>query len=199
MTAEDRAPDSTDASPVSRILHGWRPGDESTMEELVPLVYGELRRLAASQMRSERGNHTLQPTALVHEAYARLVNVDIPWRDRGHFFAVAARMMRRILVDHARAKGSEKRGGGLVHVELDEPIVEVAGPNSAPASGIEELDEALESLAARDERKARALELHYFAGLTHQQIADVLDISLATVDRDLRMGRAWLRRALSEA
>jgi RNA polymerase sigma factor (TIGR02999 family) len=194
MTNSERKSAPCDASPVSRILHDWGAGDNDAVERLVPLVYSELRQLAASQMRSERSNHTLQPTALVHEAYARLVNVDVPWSNRRHFFAVAARMMRRILVDHARSRGSAKRGGDLVRVELDQPGADLASPES----GIEELDEALEALSARDERKARALELHYFAGLSHQQIAEVLEISLATVDRDLRMGRAWLRRALTD-
>lgn len=186
-------PDSTDPSPVSRLLRDWGAGDPTCLERLLPLVYRELRHLAAAEMRGERKGHTLQPTALVHEAYARLVNVDVPWQDRGHFFSVAARMMRRILIDHARAKGRVKRGGEFVHSSLDQPGIDVA----LEEHGIEDLDRALTALAKRDERKARTLELHYFAGLTHAQISQAMRVSPATVDRDLRFGRAWLRRELS--
>jgi RNA polymerase sigma factor (TIGR02999 family) len=158
----------------------------------MPLVYEELRQLAAARMRGERKDHTLQPTALVHEAFTRLVDSDVPWVDRGHFFAVAATTMRRILVDHARARGRAKRGGNVIHVSLEDSREDPPGP-----IGIEALDDALCALAGFDERKARIIELHYFAGLTHPEIASALDLSPSTVDRDLRLARAWLRRELS--
>ncbi len=187
--------DSRDLSPVTRLLLDWRSGGAQAAEELVPLVYDELRRLAAAQMSGERSGHTLQPTALVHEAFTRLVNVDVPWQDRGHFFSVAARMMRRILVDHARSRGRAKRGGGMVKVSLEETLSQPA----APEAGVEELDDALEALSAVDERKVRVIEMHYFAGLTHTDIAQALELSPSTVDRDLRLARAWLKREMDHA
>lgn len=177
---------------VTQILRDWREGDPEAMEALIPLVYDELHQLAAARMRNERSDHTLQPTALVHEAFTRLVDADVPWQDRGHSFAVAARTMRRVLVDHARGRGRAKRGGDVVHVSLDESREAAA----APLGGIGALDDALEALAAFDERKARIVELHYFGGLTHPEIARALDLSPSTVDRDLRLARAWLRREL---
>ena len=158
----------------------------------MPLVYEELRQLAAVRMRSERSDHTLQPTALVHEAFTRLVESDVPWQDRGHFYAVAARTMRRVLVDHARGRSRAKRGGDVVRVSIEDAREDPA----APAFGIEVLDDALAALAAFDERKARIVDLHYFAGLTHPEIAAALELSPSTVDRDLRLARAWLRREL---
>jgi RNA polymerase sigma factor (TIGR02999 family) len=178
---------------VTELLLDWRRGDQDALEQLIPLVYDELRRIAARQLRSERPDHTLQPTALVHEAYGRLVGADITWNDRAHFFAIAARTMRRVLVDHARAQEREKRGGGAVRVTLDENLAVDAGrPEEMLA-----LDAALEQLAKFDARKAEVVQLHFFGGLTYDQIAEALGISAATVDRDLRMARAWLFRALS--
>ncbi len=187
------ADESREPSPVTQLLVEWRSGGSQAVDRLAPLVYDELRRLASAQMSGERPDHTLQPTALVHEAFARLVNVDVPWQDRGHFFSVAARMMRRILVDHARARARAKRGGDIVKVSLEQSDQE---PEAAEV-GIEALDDALEALAALDERKVRIVELHYFSGMTHAEIASALALSPSTVDRDLRLARAWLKRALS--
>jgi len=159
---------------------------------MVPLVYDELRVIATRLMRGERADHTLQATALVHEAYARLVDAQVDWRDRSHFFAIAARQMRRILVDHAKARGRVKRGGGDRPLTLDEAVA-VSGDSN---ENLVELDEALERLAELDERKAKVVELHYFGGLTYDEAAEVLGISPATVDRDLRFAKAWLYREL---
>jgi RNA polymerase sigma factor (TIGR02999 family) len=175
---------------VTQLLVRWRGGDESAHERLMPLVYDELRRLADRYMRAERPDHTLQATALVHEAYVRLVGVDAAWQDRAHFMSLAATMMRRVLVDHARAGRRQKRGGGAAKVSLDD----VALLSPEPSAELLDLDDALTRLAAIDERKARAVELHYFGGLTYEETAEVLGISPATVDRDLRMARAWLYR-----
>lgn len=177
---------------VSRLLDAWRGGEEAALERLMPLVYDELHALAHRQLRAEHPGHTLQTTALLHEAYLRLVGADVPWEGRVHFFAVAARAMRRVLVDHARALRRDKRGGGVAPVTLDESLQGAAVPDMIG------LDEALERLAALDERKARAIELHYFAGLEYEEIATVLAISPATVHRDLRMARAWLQRELAD-
>lgn len=176
---------------VTELLLEWRRGDRGALDELMPLVYAELRRLAGGYFKSERPGHTLEPTAVVHEAYARLVDMDVPWRDRVHFFAIAARTMRRLLVDHARARRRLKRGGEVVRVTLDE-----ARAGAAPAPDILELDEALERLLAVDERKHQLIELRYFAGLTNEECAEVVGLSLATVKRDLRTARAWLAAQL---
>jgi RNA polymerase sigma factor (TIGR02999 family) len=156
------------------------------------VVYPELRAIAQRQLTHESAGHTLQPTALVHEAYLRLIGVEIEWTDRRHFFAVAARAMRRVLVDHARARRREKRGGDAVLVTLDDELA------IAVDSGVDllALDEALDRLAALDERKARAVELHFFAGLSYDETARALDVSPATIDRDLRMAKAWLLQQL---
>lgn len=176
---------------VTLLLRRLSAGEEAALAQIIPLVYDELLRLARLHMRRERTGHTLEATALVHEAYARLADADLTLQDRRHFFAVASRAMRRILVDHARARGSLKRGEGASRVTLGEEI-------PAPEAGADvlELDEALTRLAGMDERKARALELHYFGGLSYEEIADVLDISPATVDRDLRFAKAWLHEHL---
>ncbi|MGK7311857.1 MAG: sigma-70 family RNA polymerase sigma factor [Candidatus Longimicrobiales bacterium M2_2A_002] len=183
----------TDPKTVTQLLHAWRQGDENAPDRLVPLIYDELKRLAGRAMRGERPDHTLQPTALVHEAFARLVDADIDWNDRIHFLATAATVMRRVLVDHARAKSRQKRGGDAVKVTLEEALV----PDSEPSELVLALDEALNRLAEVDERKSRVVELHYFGGLTHPEVAAALEISPATVDRDLRMARAWLHRELN--
>jgi RNA polymerase sigma factor (TIGR02999 family) len=179
---------------VTRILSAIQQGDAGASEDLLPLVYEELRKLASARMSHERGDHTLQPTALVHEAYARLAGSDLTLQDRKHFFAVASRAMRRILVDHARSRGSLKRGARASHVPLDEAM---AAPETSPEEVLE-LNDALERLAAIDERKARVVELHYFGGLSYDEIAEVEEVSAATVDRDLRFAKAWLQAALGD-
>jgi len=158
----------------------------------MPLVYEELRRLAQIQMRGERSDHTLQTTALVHEAYLRLCGADVAWQGRVHFLAVAATVMRRVLVDHARSRDRAKRGGGADRVPLDEALaVSPERPEAVVA-----LDEAIDRLSALDERKAHAVELHFFGGLTYEETAEALGVSPATVDRELRLAKAWLYREL---
>lgn len=185
----------TISSDVTRLLDQWRStGDDRAMDQLIPLVYDELRGLAAARLRGERNDHTLQPTALVHEAYARLVQADVGYQNRTHFFAVAAQMMRRILVDHARRIQSAKRGGGAVAITLQEDLAGAAGPRSDVLA----LDEALTRLAEREPRKAQVVELHFFGGLTYAETASALEISEATVDRDLRMAKAWLAAEMAD-
>ena len=177
---------------VSQLLIAWKSGDGSALQRLLPLVYDELHALASRHLRGERPDHTLQTTALIHEAYLRLVGADVAWEGRGHFLAVAAQTMRRILVDHARRMGRAKRGA-------QRPITLEEGFAAAPERGpdVVALDEALERLSALDERKARAVELHHFGGLTYDETAAVLGVSPATVDRELRLAKAWLYRELS--
>jgi RNA polymerase sigma factor (TIGR02999 family) len=160
----------------------------------MPLVYNELRILAQHFTQREHEGHTLQATALVHEAYLRLVGMDVQWEGRAHFLALAARLMRRILVDHAKAKRREKRGGAGARVDLD--IARIAAP--MPDASIIELDEALGRLAQLDERKAKAVEMHFFGGLSYDQLAEMLGVSPATVSRDLRLAKAWLRKELAQ-
>lgn len=178
---------------VSALLGRWREGDATAVDALVPLVYEELRRLARRAFWGERSGHTLQTTALVHEAYERLVGAEVDWQDRAHFFAVAAQMMRRILVDHSRAARSKKRGGNGRVVALDgnEP------GRVPPTWELIDVDRALSRLAERAPRKAQVLEMHYFAGLTSGEIGQVLGISGSTVRGELRLARAWLRRELA--
>ena len=176
---------------VTQILLDWRSGNEQALEQLMPLVYDELRRLAARYMRKERSEHTLQATALVNEAYIRLVDMKVSWQDRAHFFAVAARLMRRLLVDHARAQHRAKRESGP-KVSLDEAL-EVS---SKPGLDVVALDQALTRFATFDPRKAEIVELHFFGGLSNEEVAEALGISRATVQRDLRIAKAWLSRAL---
>jgi len=182
---------------VTVLLNKWRSGDEHAADNLMPLVYAELRRIAKRFMARERVNHTLQPTALVHEAFLQLKNMDVPWQDRAHFIAVCARAMRRILVDHARMKQAEKRGGGAglvdLNVELD---VAVAHAPTAEATVIA-LDEALEKLMAFDARKGSVIELYYFGGLKQNEIGTVLSISVATVERELKAAKEWLREQIA--
>lgn len=178
---------------VSRLLVAWREGDPSALDRLIPLVYDQLRALAARQLRGERPDHTLQTTALLNEAYLRLVGTDVAWEGRAHFMAVAARTMRRILVDHARAKRRQKRGAGAERVDLDQ--IALAAPDTGPE--LLALDEALDRLAALDERKARAVDLHYFGGFSYEEAAALLGVSPVTVHRDLRFAKAWLYRELS--
>jgi len=177
---------------VTQMLLEWRGGNEDALERLMPMVYDELRRLAGHYMKSERKGHTLQATALVNEAYIRLVDMKVSWQDRAHFFAVAARLMRRMLVDHARAHHRAKREGDAVKVTLGEAL-EVS---SGPASNVLAVDEALTRLAEFDPRKSEILELRYFGGLNNEEVAEALNISRATVQRDLRLAKTWLMREL---
>ena len=177
---------------VTQMLLEWRGGNEDALERLMPMVYDELRRLAAHYMRTERKSHTLQATALVNEAYIRLVDMKVSWQDRAHFFAVAARLMRRLLVDHARGHRRAKREGDAVKVTLGEAL-EVS---SSPASNVLAVDEALTRLAEFDPRKSEILELRYFGGLNNDEVAEALNISRATVQRDLRLAKTWLIREL---
>ena len=182
------------AGDVTRLLKSWHDGDEEALEQLVPLVYDELRRLADRHLRGESDALTLQPTALVHEAFLRLVDLRLDWQGRVHFFGVAAGIMRRILVDLARARQRRKRGGGERPLSL--AGLDFAGPADHGQPDLTAVDEALVELEARDARKARAVELRYFAGLTNDEIAEVLGISRPTVERDLRMAKAWLSNHL---
>ena len=177
---------------VSRLLADWSKEDPAARDALVAIVYKELQRLAHHYMQGERANHTLQTTALVNEAYLRLTDLTrMQWRDRAHFFAMAATLMRRVLVDHARDRARDKRGGGVVFTALeDEPM---AAPSSIDALA---LDEALDRLAAIDPQHARIVELRYFAGLTIEETSEALRISPATVKRDWTWARAWLYHAL---
>ena len=179
---------------ITELLHAWRDGDDAALEALIPLVYDELRHLARAQMRRERANHTLQPTGLVHEAYVRLLGADLEWRDRTHFLSVAAGVMRRVLVDHARRKQADKRGGDRIQVTLSD----LPGALETRGTDVLALDDALERLAQYDERQARIVELHYFGGLTYPEICEVEAVSQATVERDVRHARAWLLRELSD-
>lgn len=177
---------------ATELLAAWSEGDPSAGDRLVAVLYDELRRLAGRAMRKERPDHTLQPTALVNEAYLRLVRAEVSYRDRTHFYAIAARVMRQVLVDHARRKGRQKRGGDVARVTLEEGFVAGDGPEPDLLA----LDEALEELASHQPRKARVIELFYFGGLTAEEVAEVVEVSVATVNRDLRMARAWLYDAL---
>jgi RNA polymerase sigma factor (TIGR02999 family) len=174
---------------VTRLLIRLTDGENAVLDDLLPLVYSELRRLAASYLRRERSDHTLQPTALVHEAYIRLVDqTQVRWQNRAHFFGVAAQMMRRILVDHARSQQAEKRGGEFQKLSLDENI-DVSGERAADLVA---LDEALTRLAELDPVKSRVVELRFFGGLSVEETAEVLGVSAPTVKRQWRMAKAWL-------
>jgi RNA polymerase sigma-70 factor, ECF subfamily len=182
----------TERESVTRLLREWNAGSKAALDQLMPVVYDQLHRLASKCLRSERPNHTLRATALVNEAYLRLVNADVEWQDRVHFFAIAARMLRHILVDHAKANQREKRGGGAQKVEFDEAVM--IGPQTG--GGIVELDLALRRLAEHDARKSEIIELLCFGGLTYEETAAALGISPATVHRELRMAKAFLHREL---
>ena len=180
---------------VSNLLQAWGRGDLDAHEKLMPLVYQELRRRAAAYLRRERAGHTLQPTALVHEAYLRLVDQDAtPWQHRGQFFAIAALMMRRILVDRARARKMAKRSGRWARVTLVDEVAHI----EAREVDVLDLDAALIELATFDSRKSRIAELRFFTGLSLQETAEVLNISVATVERDWQAGRAWLYARLTK-
>jgi len=174
------------AGAVTRMLEAWSRGDLQARDELIPVVYAELRRRAAAYLRRERPGHTLRPTALVHEAYLRLCAQDSGFKNREHFFGVASRLMRRILVDHARKRAAAKRGGPLRVTVGEEPAVQ------PPPADLLDLDEALEELTSLDEREGRLVELRFFGGLTLEESARVLNVSLATAKSDWAHARAWL-------
>ncbi len=181
-------------STVTRLLREWRDGDAGAFEALIPLVYDELRRIARAQMRHQGRGLTLQPTALVHEAYARIVDLELDWQDRTHFLSMAARTMRRVLIDHARARKAIKRGAGAVQVSLHD-----AHAQTEVSIDLIALDRALEDLARQDERASSVVELFYFGGFTAREIGEALGLSRATAERDLRFARTWLRRRLGAA
>jgi len=179
---------------ITRLLHDWQAGDQAALDDLTNQVYDQLRALADRIFRGESAGHTLQPTALVNEAMQRLMSADVDWRDRSHFFALSARIMRRILVNYANAKKSAKRGGGSIRVTIQDAHAFTDAETSAE---ILALDSAIKELAAFDERKAEALELHYFAGMTYRELADVMGIAESTVHQDLRTAKAWLYQKLA--
>jgi RNA polymerase sigma-70 factor, ECF subfamily len=180
--------------PVTQLLRQLSDGNREAFDSLMPLVYAQLRKLATNCLRSERPGHTLRATALVHEAYLKLVDADVPWESRVHFYAVAARVMRRILVDHAKAGRRHKRGGGAEVVQFDEAVM--VGPE-VPDS-VMALDEALSRLATRDQRKSDVVECLFFGGMTYDETAGALGISAATVHRELKMAKAWLYNELAQ-
>lgn len=183
-----------EARAVTQLLLDWRRGNAAALDELVPLVYQELRRVAQARIRQEPQGHTLQATALVHEAFVRLVDLNrVTLTDRTHFFAMAARLMREVLVDYARRRRSDKRGGGATLLTLDGLAVAAPGP----AVDVVDLDRALEELTAFDARAGRIVELKFFVGLTLEEIAEALEISHATVERDWASAKAWLYRRLA--
>ena len=184
---------ATDPQAITHLLRRLSSGEKDAFDKLVPLVYDQLRRMASRCLFSDRGDHTLRATALVHEAYIRLADAGGDWKDRAHFYAVAARVMRNILVDHARAGKRQKRGEGLEHIVLDEAVL----VSSQPSQDLSALDESLDRLAAHDPRKSQVVELLFFGGLTYDEAAATLGISAATVQRDLRMAKAWLHRDLT--
>ncbi len=186
---------SSDTHEVTQLLQAWRNGDSRALAQLTPLVYAELRRLAAQYLRRERQGHTLQTTALINEAYLQLLGQStIDWQNRAHFIGIAARLMRQILVDHARARLTEKRGQGTTALPLDE--AKDVAHKTAP--DVLALDDALHDLAKFDERKSRIIELRYFGGLSLEEIEEVMNISAATIRRDLRMAEAWLGRQMQK-
>jgi RNA polymerase sigma factor (TIGR02999 family) len=188
------SPEPEDPQEVTHLLIDWSNGDQNAFEKLVPLVYGELRRLAARHLARERSDHTLQSTAVVHEAYLRLIDQKrVQWKNRAQFFGVASQMIRRILVDHARSHQAAKRGSGAIKLSLDEAVSVPGGKDLDLVA----LDDALKSLAEMDEHQARIVELRFFGGLSIEETAEVLGISPATVKRDWAVSKAWLYRELT--
>jgi RNA polymerase sigma-70 factor (ECF subfamily) len=180
---------------ITKLLHDWKQGNQAALDQLIPIIYEKLHRLARGYLRKERADHTLQPTALIHEAYLRLVDQSAPhWENRTHFYAVAAHLMRQILVDHARKRQAGKRGGAMKKVSLD-PAMAI-GENEIVS--FLRLDDLLSELTKLDERKARVLELKHFGGLTIEETAESLGVSAKTVGRDLRMAEAWLKREMTK-
>lgn len=185
----------TSTHEVTRLLLDWSKGDKTALDKLMPLIYEELRRLAHRYMSRERAGHTMQTTALVNEAYVRLVNrKNVHWQDRAHFFAIAAELMRTILVDHARSHASTKRGGGARKLSLDEALV----VSQERAADVVALDEALRALALIDPKQSRIVELRFFGGLTIEETAEVLDLSAATIKREWSTAKAWLYHELAK-
>ena len=187
---------------ITRMLQEWSAGDESALHQLVPMVYAELRRAARRHMRKERAGNTLQTTALVNEAYLRLVNVtNVEWRDRAHFFAMAAQIMRRILVDAARARACARRGGDAQFVEHSSAVNldDLPDVSSSRDGELMAIDDALQALARMDPRKARVIELRFFGGLSVDETAEILKISAQSVMRDWKLAKIWLSRELSKA
>jgi RNA polymerase sigma-70 factor (ECF subfamily) len=181
---------------VTVLLRAWREGDETALDALMPLVHDELRRIARRCLHGERANHSVQATALVNEAFLRLVDVQhLDWQNRTHFLAMSARLMRRVLVDLARTRRADKRGGGAIHVTFDDATI----GGVAPEPDVIRLDDALQALAALDERKSRVVELRFFGGLTVDETAAALEVSSKTVLRDWEFARAWLQRELARA
>ena len=179
---------------VTQLLHAWSEGDDGALRQLMPIVYEELHRLAQRYMEHERPEHTLQATALVNEAYVRLVeSTPDGWHSRAHFFAVSARVMRRILVDWARSRQALKRAGGIAALELQEELAATGGADP----GLVAIDDALNALASVDARKSQVIELRFFGGLSVKETAEVLNVSEETVHRDWKLGKSWLRRELS--
>jgi RNA polymerase sigma factor (TIGR02999 family) len=186
-------------SEITALIRAWGDGDQTALERLTPLVYNELRRIARRYMRNQHAGNTLQTTALVHEAYLHLMDAkNVPWRDRAHFFAASAQIMRRIIIDAARARTSLKRGGGVERVNHSTAVNldEIPNPTSARSAELLALDVALSRLEQLDERKARVVELRFFGGLGVDEVADVLNISPQSVMRDWRLARVWLAREL---
>ena len=183
---------------VTRLLQRWSAGDRAALDDLVPIVYAELRRIAEGYFSRERSSHTLQPTALIHEAWMRMARQQKPVFDhRRQFYALAAQMMRRILVDHARATGAEKRGGDRARTTLDTALGVAVGGGAPPLVDLLALDQALTKLAAVSPRQARVIELRYFAGLGVEDLAEILEVSPATISRDQRVAEAWLGQAMA--
>ncbi len=179
---------------VTQLLRQWSEGDRAALDQLMPVVFQELRKLANSYLRGERSDHTLQPTALINEAYLRLIKQDFPeWQSRKHFYGVAAQLMRQVLVEHARARATAKRDGGQ-KLSLDEAL----NYSQDQAADLVALDDALTALAEFDQRKARVVELRYFGGFSIEEVAAALSISVATVGRELRMAQAWLHQQMSK-
>ncbi len=189
---------SPDARDITRDLRQWRAGDGAAFDRLFPRVYDEMRAMAHNRLRGEQSGHTFDTTALVHEAYLKLAQGSAAdWQDRAHFFAVASRAMRRILIDHAKERRAQKRGGALEHVELDvERIASLVAATDAEPDLLIALDEALQRLEGESPRQAKAIELRYFGGLTLEEVGEALGISPPTAMRDLRFAQAWLARAL---
>ena len=182
---------------MSKLLRAWSDGDQSALDKLTPIVYGELHRLAGRYMKGERPGHSLQTTALVNEAYMRLVDYKrMQWQNRAHFFAVSAQLMRRILVDHARRRNL-KRGGGVQHVSLEEAAVMGGGRAAGPGTDMVALDDALNALARLDPRKVQIVEMRFFGGLSVEETAEVLKVSSITVMRDWSTAKAWLYREMT--
>jgi RNA polymerase sigma factor (TIGR02999 family) len=191
---EEPHPAGAASAQITKLLIDWRGGDHAAFEQLVPLVHEELRRVARRHMAHERVGHTLQATALVNEAYMRLIDIrQVNWQDRAHFFAMSSRLMRRILVDFARSKGSQKRGGAEHKVSFDEALV----VSHEPGQDLVAVDDALNALAAVDARKAQVVEMRFFGGRSVEETAEALKVSPETVMRDWKFAKAWLLRELS--